>query len=607
MTRRRVLAAGALVVLALASALGLALKLRRDVRRALAPVPAQARPLQLVALAKPSRPLETWTPPEVEAAAFPGGDLVTAGAAGVRHARRGDLSPGLPTRRVVALALWAGEAVVALEAGGLALERGAAWHELRTGWGTLHARALVEAPGGELLIGAREGLFRAAARGSVLERLDARSVRALASGPGFVLAGGEQGLLRVEPGRTTRIETTDPWIESVALLGERACAGTAAGLACGPREGPLSALRAGETALRVVAHEGLLWAAAEPPARSVRVYDTAGLVREEATPALVRRVLAASGVLLADTDEGVYRRDADGWRLALRRSGDLPAGHAHVTALARFRGALVAGFFDGGLARAEERDGRLEWRPVAAAAAWGTNALVSAGGELWVASLRGAARFDGTTLRPIEGPGAAFSLAATRQGVAVGYGQGVRLPGSTLLSAFHGLPGNQATALAESDLLYVGTPSGLGAITGRRVVWRVTAGEGKLPHPWVTALATEEDGLLVGTWGGGLVRRQAGDGSGASSARADNGRWQPFPETEGLAVSAGALVVADGRAWVGTDASGLWRRSRDRARFERVPLALPSPRVSALLAEPGVLWVGTDQGVVRVPIESAND
>ena len=77
-------------------------------------------------------------------------------------------------------------------------------------------------------------------------------------------------------------------------------------------------------------------------------------------------------------------------------------------------------------------------------------------------------------------------------------------------------------------------------------------------------------------------------------------------ETARLAVSPGALAETEGRAWAGTDADGLWRQSADRARFERVRAALPSSRVSALLAEPGVLWLGTDQGVVRVPIDAAD-
>jgi hypothetical protein len=579
-------------------------RLRRDVRRPLSAPVEDARPLQLLPLETPSRRLETWAGPEVEAVAFPGGKLMTAGAGGVRHAARGDLTPGLPSRRASALALWAGEPVVTLEAGGLAVLRGGAWSEIRTGWGALHARTLVEAPGGELLVGTREGLFRAAVGAARLERLDANPVRAVATGPGFVLAGGEQGLRRVAPGRTTEIATPDPWIESIVLDGDTLTVATAAGLARGPRDGTLAPVRGGETARQAVGLDGRVYAATEPAGDAVLVVDRSGSLREEALPFRVRRVMTAAGLLFADAEDGLHRRDAGGWRLVVPRRGALPPGSAHVTALARFRDRLVAGFFDGGLATAEPAGDGLEWRPVAGTAAWGTNALLSTGGELWVASLRGAARYDGRTLLPIEGPGAAFSLAATRHGVAIGYGQGVLLPGSTVLSAFHGLPGNQALALAESDLLYVGTPSGIGALDGRRVLWRVTAGEGKLPNPWVTAIVAEGDGgLLVGTWGGGIVRRRPGDRPASPASRTDSGRWEPFAETEGLAVSPGALVVVGGRAWAGTDARGLWRQTRDGSRFERVRVPLPSSRVTALHPDTEGLWVGTDQGLVRLPLD----
>jgi hypothetical protein len=604
--RRAVAAAAAALGLVLLAAFAV-LSLRRDVHRALQAPAGDARPMQLVPLAAPAQALATWTPPEIEAVAFPGGDLVTGGAAGVRDGRGADLGAPLPTRRIDALALWAGDLVAALRAGGVAVRHGGAWSEMRTGWGELHARALLEAPGGELLIGAREGLFRARLGARQLERLDSRPCRALAVGPGFVLAGGEQGLLRLSPGRAESIEAPDPWIEAAVLDGDELCAVTARGLACGPPEGPLVAVGGGEALSSAAWHERRLFASTDPPTRSVLVFEQGRLAREEGLTGAARRVIAASGLLFADASDGLHRRDADGWRLVVPRDGrTLPPGSGHVTALARFRGRLAAGFFDGGLAFADVDGERLVWKPVAATAAWGVNALLATGGELYVASLRGAARHDGTRLLPIEGPGAAFSLAATRDGVAIGYGQGVRLGSGVLLSAFHGLPGNQALALAEKEALFVGTPSGLGAVAGRRVLWRVTAGEGKLPHPWVTAIVPEGEGLLVGTWGGGLVRRRAGAfAAPVPGAPTDTAAYEPFAETEGIAVSPGALAVVDGRAVAGTDAHGLWMQTRDRSRFERVRLPLPSPRIGALLAEDGDLWVGTGEGLVRLPLAGA--
>ena len=112
----------------------------------------------------------------------------------------------------------AASAIVALEAGGLFRRRAGHWEEMRSGWGALHVRALHETPAGELLVGAREGLFRAAWGATTLERLDTHPVRAVAEGAGLLVAGGEDGLFRVETGRITRVETPDSWIEAAGLL-----------------------------------------------------------------------------------------------------------------------------------------------------------------------------------------------------------------------------------------------------------------------------------------------------------------------------------------------------------------------------------------------------
>jgi ligand-binding sensor domain-containing protein len=245
----------------------------------------------------------------------------------------------------------------------------------------------------------------------------------------------------------------------------------------------------------------------------------------------------------------------------------------------------------------DEQAGERTWRNVPGSAAWGVNALLSAGGTLYVASLRGAARLDGERLIPLPGPGAAFSLAATPDGVAIGYGQGVLLPQSRLLSAFHGLPGNQALALVWADALYVGTPSGLGAVREGRVLWRLGQGDGRLPHPWITALLTSEQGLVIGTYGGGIARVPAARQGGVP-------RVERLVETEGLKVNAGCLVSAGGRLYAGMDGRGLWRSSADGRRFERLDLALPSPRITALLPIADGLLVGTDQGVALVPLAS---
>lgn len=593
---------------AVAAAVTLA-ALRRSVREAIAPpVAADSRPLQLVTQAPPRETLEHWGGPAVDAVAAHPEGLLVAGASGVglvRGGQYGDLSPGLPTLAASALTLWRGHPAVALCAGGLFVRRGDGWEEARSGFGTLHVRALAESEAGELLVGAREGLFRVAFGAASMERLSRHPVRALAVAPGAVIAGGEEGLFRVEARRAVLLETPDAWVDDLALDGKDVLAVTAAGLVRGPWDGsrPLHAVSGGDDLVSGVAAGGAFYGLdGTEPSRVRRIAE--GRVSEEILPSAARRLLLADGVLFADTESGLLRREAGAWRPAAPRRAALPPGAPHVTALAFLGDALVAGFFDGGLAVGRPAGAFLSWTAVPGSAAWGVNALLSAGGVVHVASLRGAARFDGRRLTPVEGPGAAFSLAATTEGVAIGYGQGVLLPGSRLLSAFHGLPGNQALALASGEELFVGTPSGLGAVDAGRVRWRVASGEGKLPHPWVTALAVSGDDLLVGTYGGGVVRRRASRKSPAAGTRVDPSAYEPFVETEGLKVNTGCLVEAGGRVYLGTDGQGLFRLSRDRTRFVHLGLPLPSPRVTALLPGPGALFVGTDEGLARFPLDS---
>jgi hypothetical protein len=491
--------------------------------------------------------------------------------------------------------------VLALAAGGLFLRRDRAWEALRSGYGALHARALLETPGGELLIGAQEGLFRAAWGATELERLDIAPVRGLAIGAGgILLAGGEQGLRQIQGGRVLPVPTPDPWVDGVAVLGRDLVVLTPLGLARGPLDGPLLPLPGAEAASAFAADGAQVLAVCE--GRLLR-FDAAGRAAEEPLPLPPLKLFSAAGVLFADTAEGLYRRSASGWTLVRPRPSALPPGPSHVNALGMQDGRLLVGLFNGGLAVGAPAGAAWTWTQVPGSAAWGVNAILNAGGAVHVASLRGVARFDGGRLRPLEplDAGSAFSLAATREGLAFGFGQGVLLPGARMLSAFHGLPGNQALALVQGpgdgDPLFVGTPSGLGAVLGSRVVWRTGAGEGKLPHPWVTALVHRGEDLFIGTYGGGVARRL-----GRRSSPGGVGVFEPFPETAGLKVNTGCLVEAGGRLYLGTDGRGLWRLDTDGSRFLPLKVPLPSMRVTAIQPGQDALFVGTDEGLARLPL-----
>jgi hypothetical protein len=395
-------------------------------------------------------------------------------------------------------------------------------------------------------------------------------------------------------GRTCKvIETPDPWIDWIGFQGKELVVLTPLGLARGASGQSLQPVPGGQRITSAVLSDQHLFAVAE--GRLLR-FDLQGRPAEERIPALPMRAFSSAGLLFVDTSNGLFRKSPEGWILTRPRPDSLPPGPSHVSALASWNGKPVVGLFDAGILVGEVTGQRFAWTSVPETAVWGVNALLPVDATLFIASLRGVARFDG---RRMQGPstGAAYALARTKEGIALGFGQGVQLADGRWLSAFHGLPGNQALALAEGHELFVGTPSGLGAIAGGRVAWRVAAGDGKLPHPWVTALAIFQNSLYVGTYGGGVVRRSA-----HADGRPGPGDFDPFLDTRGFKVNTGCLRVAGGRLYLGTEGRGLFRLSDDRSRFVPLQVPLPSPRVTALLQNGEFLLIGTDEGLARLPL-----
>jgi hypothetical protein len=551
-----------------------------------------SKPLSYVALPQPETQVEWLGGGEVCAVAASPDSLWTAGAFGVMN--EAGVQTGLPSLRVSSMILWRGRPLVALEAGGLFLLNGQRWEELRTGFGALRIRYLLESSGGELYIGAKEGLYRTQWGGNAIERLHAAPVRSIALGSGIILAGGEAGLIQIAGGRSTSFNTPDLWIDWIGIQGNQLAVLTAQGLALGSLNGEMAlmpqevkgAAQLGEN-IYVITENAILKMGSD------RRFT------QEYLPQIPRRAFAAGGLLFADTDIGLFKKGPKGWTLARPRPSALPPGSTHVTAMAHFQGKMAVGAFDGGLAVGTwASNGTSSWQALPMANAWGINAILPSGGALTIASLRGASRLDAHGFKPLAPSGAAFSLASTTHGIAVGYGQGVLLPGGQFLSAFHGLPGNQALALLQDDFLYVGTPSGLGAIFGTKVAWRTVAGDGLLPHPWVTALASYKNAVYIGTYGGGIVRRIHDK---------DNikGRFDHFSETDRLKVNVGCLAVFKGSLFVGTDGNGLYRLNSEGTMFDQLDLPLPSASITALMPDGDFLLVGTNEGIARLHGELA--
>jgi ligand-binding sensor domain-containing protein len=541
----------------------------------------------------------------VAAAAASKGVLITGGGSGLFDGERAwGTADGLPSLRVRALASWRGTPVFALERAGWGRLEGRDLYEASSPWGRLEVRCFLETSAGELLVGAKQGLFRAAFGEGRLERLAKEPVRALAAAPNGELAfGGEKGLFLLSGGTPRAIGTPDPWIESLGRGDDgRLWAATALGIASGPWGAPLVLHPRGDDASLGVLFGADFWFVPQGGAARVAHVSGGGARAEEPTPQPFRTLLAAGNALFGDGSSGLFRRDASGeWSLVRKRAAALPL--PRVNALASEGAAVWAGFFDGGLARAEDvsAPGGPVFRGVTSDA-WGVNALLPAGGAVWAATLQGTYRVTRPGRADVSAEhvssGAAFALASTSSGIVTGTSQGVAFPEHRLLSAFHGLPGNQTLALASArgrDRLWVGTPTGLGRVDGRRVTARVVAGEGKLPHPWVTALAERGADLFVATYGGGVARRSDEDGE----------RWTRYAETDGLKVNA-LLVLPDGRVAIATLGQGLFVSDVEVSRFARLDAALPSPDVFALALAPSdaprFLLAGTSEGLARIEL-----
>jgi len=163
--------------------------------------------------------------------------------------------------------------------------------------------------------------------------------------------------------------------------------------------------------------------------------------------------------------------------------------------------------------------------------------------------------------------------------------------GTRSLYAFQGLVNNHVYALASSgDRLLVGTLGGLSVLEATQVRASYTTTNSSLKHNWITAIVPVDDDWFVGTYGAGILRLDSA------------GQWHIFADATGpLVVNPNAMLTTDGRIYAGTLGQGLYVYSRGTGRWTVVTAGLPSNNVTALAIRAGYLYVGTDDGLVRIP------
>ncbi|HXZ27637.1 MAG TPA: hypothetical protein VEG08_06510, partial [Terriglobales bacterium] len=142
----------------------------------------------------------------------------------------------------------------------------------------------------------------------------------------------------------------------------------------------------------------------------------------------------------------------------------------------------------------------------------------------------------------------------------------------------------------SGNRLLVGTLGGLSILQDGVVQTSYTTANSGLKANWITALAPVGEEWFAGTYGAGILRLDA------------NGRWQSFDDASAdFEVNPNAMLVTPTRVYAGTLGRGLYVYDRESGRWTVMALGLPSSNVTALAVAGGFLYVGTDNGLVRIP------
>lgn len=319
----------------------------------------------------------------------------------------------------------------------------------------------------------------------------------------------------------------------------------------------------------------------------------------------ILRLANLEGDMYAVSDGAVYRYDiaSKRWNSVLNAGPTLMADR-NVASLALSGGRLWIGYFDRGL---DVVDAGLEHAVHHESdTLFCINRIVAdtEHGRTAVATANGLALFDsGAELRQVMGrkdglladhvTNVAFRHAGTDAGMVVATPAGLSFvdrSGVRSLYAFHGLVNNHVYTVATNGARVVaGTLGGLSVLDGDTVRTNYTTANSHLQHNWITALARVGDDWFVGTYGAGVLRLDA------------SGEWHSFPELNGgFVVNPNAMVLSGGQLYAGSLDRGLFIFDRASGRWTNTTAGLPSRNVTALAAGTGYVYVGTDNGLVRV-------
>jgi ligand-binding sensor domain-containing protein len=441
--------------------------------------------------------------------------------------------------------------------------------------------------------------------------LDAIYVTALAGNESDLWVGTlNRGVLHFHAGESDSFAEAqglpDPQVLSLAISGDATYVGTATGVAVFSAGRFSRALAPGVLATALLATPTQLYVGSEDqgviviPLEGRRPNPSLG-PGEQLTE--VRQLFASGDAVFAVARSGVYRMNphALGWQRVLEAGGGVLSDR-NISALATdAAGRLWVGYFDRGLDLLASDNSRV--RHVEDDHVFCVNRIFpdAKTGAVDVATANGLVRFDDSgseqqVLTRADGLIAdhVTDIVSYRDGLALATPAGLTFldaSGAHSMYAFHGLVSNHVYALGVSgDQLMAGTLGGLSLLNKGEVTANYTTTTSNLKHNWITAVVPVGAEWMVGTYGTGILGL---DRSGNfHSYEIGSGQFEVNPN---------AMLVTANYVLAGTLGEGLYLYDRQSGRWSVVHDGLPSLNVRALAAANGYIYIGTDNGLVRIP------